>query len=107
MLSGSAALPPDWLTASGERGAHVIAGILHDQKRSVESGMVYNQGVVPNLPADAAPEVPIVADAAGVHAVSLGPLPDGLAKLLATSVAVQQLAVALFTLRRRSRCRHC
>lgn len=93
VLAGRVALPADWLTPSGERGAQVIAGILHDQKRCIESGILYNQGAIPNLPPDAAVEVPVVADAAGLHPVSLGPLPEGIAKLLSVQVAVQQLAV--------------
>jgi alpha-galactosidase len=93
VIAGRTALPPDWLTASGERGAHVIAAVLDDEKRLIESGIVPNRGAIPNLPPDAAVEVPIMADAAGVHAVSLGPLPDAIAKLLAPSVAVQELAV--------------
>ena len=93
VLSGRTGLPPDWLTPSGERGAQVIAGILHDQKRFIESGIVYNGSVIPNLAAEAAVEVPVLADAAGVHAVSLGPLPDPIAKLLSIQVSVQQLAV--------------
>jgi alpha-galactosidase len=71
----------------------VIAGILHNQKRFIESGIVYNRGVIPNLPGDLAVEVPIVVDAAGVHPVSLGPLPDPIAKLLSVQASVQQLAV--------------
>jgi alpha-galactosidase len=92
VLAG-APVPPDWLTPSGERGAAVIAGILHNKKRVLESGIVPNHGVIPNLPADAAVEVPVMADAAGIHPISLGPLPDAVAKLLATQVSVQQLAV--------------
>jgi alpha-galactosidase len=45
------------------------------------------------LPADLAVEVPIVVDAAGVHPVSLGPLPEPIAKLLSVQANVQQLAV--------------
>lgn len=52
-----------------------------------------NRGVIENLPADAAVEVPVMADAAGIHPISLGPLPDPIAKLLATQVNVQELAV--------------
>jgi alpha-galactosidase len=92
VLAG-APLPPDWLTPSGERGAAAIGGILHNRKRLLESGIVPNQGVIPNLPADAAVEVPVMADAAGIHPISLGPLPDPIAKLLSTQVSVQQLAV--------------
>ena len=92
VLAG-ADMPPDWLTPSGERGAAAIGGILHNRKRVLESGIVFNRGTVPNLPFNAAIEVPVVADAAGIHPVSLGPLPDAVAKLLATQVSVQQLAV--------------
>ena len=92
VLAG-APLPADWLTPSGERGAAAIGGILHNKKRVLESGIVFNRGAIPNLPADAAVEVPVMADAAGIHPISLGPLPDPIAKLLNTQVSVQQLAV--------------
>ncbi len=92
VLAGST-IPADWLTPSGERGAAAIGGILHDKKRVLESGIVYNRGVIPNLPADAAVEVPVMADAAGIHPISLGPLPGAIAKLLTAQVHVQQLAV--------------
>lgn len=92
VLAG-APVPADWLTPSGERGAVVIGGILHNKKRVLESGIVYNQGVISNLPAEAAVEVPVMADAAGIHPISLGPLPDAIAKLLTTQVHVQQLAI--------------
>ena len=51
VISNPVDLPPDWLTASGERGAAVVAGILHNQNRFIELGIVYNEGVIPNLPA--------------------------------------------------------
>lgn len=86
-------IPADWLTPSGERGAAAIGGIIHDKKRMLESGIVYNRAAIPNLPADAAVEVPVTVDAAGVHPVSLGPLPDAIAKLLTVQVQVQQLAI--------------
>jgi alpha-galactosidase len=92
VLAG-APVPPDWLTPSGERGAAAIGGILHNKKRVLESGIVPNRGTIPNLPYDAAVEVPVMADAAGIHPVSLGPLPDAIAKLLHTQVNVQELAV--------------
>jgi alpha-galactosidase len=92
VLAG-APLPADWLTASGERGAAAIGGIIHNKKRVLESGIVPNHGVIPNLPDDAAVEVPVMADAAGIHPISLGPLPDPVAKLLTVQVQVQELAV--------------
>lgn len=93
VLDRSGAMPEWWHMPSGERGAAVIAGILYNQKRFIESGIVYNRGVIPNLPGDLAVEVPIMVDAAGVHPVSLGPLPDPIAKLLSVQASVQQLAV--------------
>jgi alpha-galactosidase len=93
VLAHRRAMPEWWHTPADERGAAVIAGILHNQKRFIESGIVYNRGVIPNLPGELAVEVPIVVDAAGVHPVSLGPLPDPIAKLLSVQASVQQLAV--------------
>ncbi len=88
-------MPAEWLTPSwGERAVQVIAGVLHNQKRFIESGIVLNQGIIPNLPSELAVEVPVIADAAGVHPLSLGPLPDGVAKLLSVQASVQQLSVA-------------
>lgn len=92
VLAG-ASMPEWWLTPSGERGAAAIGGIIHDKKRVLESGIVYNCGAIPNLPPDCAVEVPVVADAAGIHPSSLGPLPDSIAKLLQPAVAAHQLAV--------------
>ncbi len=92
VLAG-APLPGDWLSPSGERGAAAIGGIIHNKKRVLESGIVPNRGVIPNLPDDAAVEVPVMADASGIHPISLGPLPDAVAKLLTVQVQVQELAV--------------
>ncbi len=93
VLAGTAETPWWWLTPSGERAVAVIAAVLHHRKQLIESGVVYNQNVIPNLPASAAVEVPVVADIAGIHPVSLGPLPDPVAKLMTVQVNVQQLAV--------------
>ena len=90
---GGGPVPSDWLMPSGERGAAAIGGIIHNKQRVLESGIVFNRGVVENLPRDAAVEVPVMADAAGIHPISLGPLPDPIAKLLNSQVSVQQLAV--------------
>jgi alpha-galactosidase len=94
VIDGSTEIPGDWLTPSwGERAVAVIAGILHNQKRFIESGIVCNRGVIPNLPPEVAVEVPLMADAAGIHPVSLGPLPEPIAKMLMVQAGVQQLAV--------------
>jgi alpha-galactosidase len=93
VLTAAVAMPKEWLEPSGERGVAVIAAVLHNKKRVLESGVVYNRGVIPNLPSDLAVEVPVLADAAGIHPISLGPLPDPIAKLVSMQASVQQLAV--------------
>lgn len=93
VLAGRTEIPDWWLMPSGERAVAVISSVLHDRKQLIESGVVHNDHVIPNLPAEAAVEVPVVADRAGVHPVSLGPLPDAVAKLMTVQVQVQQLAV--------------
>ncbi len=91
--SGAQPLPAEWLQPSGERGVAVITGILHNKKTLIEAGVVYNEHAIPNLPYDLAVEVPVVVDAGGIHKVSLGPLPEGIARLLNIQAGVQQLAV--------------
>jgi alpha-galactosidase len=94
VIAGREPIPQNWLTrSSGERAVAVIAGVLHNQKKLIESSIVYNQGAIPNLPSDLAVEVPVVADAVGLHPVSLGPLPEPMAKMLSLQAGVQQLAV--------------
>lgn len=93
VVAGTQPPPDEWKTLSGERGVTIIESMLHNQKKMIESGIVYNRGVIPNLPADLAVEVPLVVDAAGVHPVSLGPLPDPVAKLMTMQASVQQLTV--------------
>lgn len=83
----------DWATPSGEKGVEVITSILHNQHKWIEAGVVCNRGAITNLPADCAVEVPITVDARGVHPVVIGDLPDGIARLLAMQVSVQQLSV--------------
>jgi alpha-galactosidase len=93
VLAGRAGAPDWWSVPSGERAISIIAGIVHNRKQLIESAVVHNRQVIPNLPADAAVEVPVVADIAGIHPVSLGPLPDAVAKLMTVQVQVQQMAV--------------
>ena len=93
VLSKRAEIPDWWLIPSGERAVAIIASVLHDRKQFIESGVVFNQQVIPNLPAKAAVEVPVVADITGIHPISLGPLPDPVAKLMSVQVNVQQLSV--------------
>jgi alpha-galactosidase len=92
VLAGGS-LPEKWLTPSGERGAKLIAGILHNKKVVIESGVVHNRGTIPNLPDDCAVEVPIAVDSFGIHPISVGNLPEPIAGLLTSQAIVQKLSV--------------
>ena len=72
--------------------------------RALETGEVYrfpvnvvNNGLIENLPAEAAVEVPASFDREGIHPEAIGPLPPQLAALCQTNLNVQQL-VALAVL---------
>lgn len=83
----------EWLSPSGEKAVEVITSILYNKKKVIESGIVYNRGAITNLPYDAAVEVPIMVDANGIHPLTVGDLPMGIARLCSVQVGVQQLAV--------------
>lgn len=85
--------PADFFTTSGERGVAVITGILHNKKTLIESGVVYNNGAIANLPAECAVEVPVVVDAKGIHPLAVGALPEGIAALCSVQAHIQQLSV--------------
>lgn len=83
----------DWLRPSGERAVQVMTGLFYNGHTPIESGIVYNRGVIANLPADAAVEVPLTVDASGIHPQAVGCLPAGIARILTQQVLVQQMAV--------------
>lgn len=83
----------EWLSPSGEKAVEVITSILYNKKTVIPSGIVYNRGAITNLPYDAAVEVPIMVDANGIHPLTIGELPQGIARLCNVQVGVQQLAV--------------
>ncbi len=94
--SEDAAYAATWLERpTGEKAAPIIAGIMHNRHELVESGVVYNgPGFVPNLPREAAVEVPLLPNATGFNPYPFNStLPDACAKLLLPAVSNQQLAV--------------
>jgi alpha-galactosidase len=56
-------------------------------------GNVANDGIIDNLPAGCAVEVPCVVDRNGVQPTKIGALPPQLAALIRTNVNVQELTV--------------
>ena len=57
------------------------------------NGNVLNCGSIPNLPADACVEVPVVADRMGFKTTIAGELPAHLAVLVNTTARIESLAV--------------
>jgi alpha-galactosidase len=74
--------------ASGERAIPIIAGVLGNTHQHELAVNVPNQELIPNLPPWAIVEVPAVIDATGVHGLPIGPLPEPIAAMCRTQVAV-------------------
>jgi alpha-galactosidase len=73
---------------SGERAVPIIAGVLKNTHQYELAVNVPNAGFIPNLPDWAIVEIPATVDAAGVHGISVGPLPDPIAAMCRTQIAV-------------------
>lgn len=80
----------DWLLdePSGERAVAIIAGILGNSHHYELAVNLPNAGYISNLPAGAIVEVPAIVDANGVHGISVGDLPEPIAAICRTQVAV-------------------
>jgi alpha-galactosidase len=71
---------------SGERAVPIIAGVLGNTHHYELAVNVPNTGFIPNLPNWAIVEIPATVDAAGVHGVSVGPLPEPIAAMCRTQI---------------------
>lgn len=89
----------DWLEnevdtkKSHEYAADIFNARIGDGKPFVFNGNVINNGSIPNLPADACVEVPVVADKMGYKTTIAGNLPDHLAILVNTTARIENLVV--------------
>jgi alpha-galactosidase len=78
--------------------AAVIMNSLVTGTPSVIYGNVPNRGYIPQLPAGAAVEVPVLVDADGLQPTTVNDIPPQLVALMRTNVNVQELTVqALLT----------
>ncbi len=73
---------------SGERAVPIICGVLGNTHQYELAVNVPNAGLIPNLPEWAIVEVPATIDASGVHGVPVGPLPEPIAAMCRTQIAV-------------------
>ena len=83
----------EWLEPSGEQAVNIIRSIHFNKRQYYPSAVVYNDGAIPQLPADVAVEIPIYADADGVHKEIIRDLPDGCVGALQMQVSAQRLSI--------------
>ena len=76
-----------------EYAADIFNARIGDGKPFVFNGNVLNCGSIPNLPADACVEVPVVADRMGFKTTVAGPLPEHLAILVNTTARIESLVI--------------
>ena len=73
---------------SGERVVAIITAVLGNAHQYESSVNLPNRDYIPNLPGWAVVEVPAVVDASGIHGVPVGPLPEPIAAMCRTQIAV-------------------
>lgn len=78
---------------SHEYAGDIFNARLGDGKPFIFNANVINHNSIPNLPADACVEVPVVADRMGFKTTIAGPLPEHLAILVNTTARLESLAV--------------
>jgi alpha-galactosidase len=82
-----------WLSPSGEKAVELVTAIHFNRRTFLPSAIVRNDGAIAQLPDDVAVEIPVVADADGIHKVMVPLLPDGIVGLLNNQVSPQRLSV--------------
>src|SRR5215212_5577702 len=70
-----------------------MRAIVTDQSLLELAVNVRNDGLIPNLPAEAVVEVPGMVDGRRVHGIAVGALPEGIAGILAARARQQELTV--------------
>ena len=80
-------------TKSDEYAANIFNARFGDGRPFIFNGNVQNRGSIPNLPADACVEVPVVADRMGFKTTIAGPLPSQLAIMVNTTAALENLVI--------------
>ena len=87
----------DAAALSREMGVPMILAHARNRRERFISGNVVNDRLyVPNLLADGVVEVPVEVDRDGVHPITIAPLPEGLAALCRTQMAIQKLTVQAY-----------
>ena len=77
---------------TGEFGSYIMDAMVTNKPCQI-GGSVMNNGFIPNLPSNAAVEVPCLVDSNGVQGVYVGPLPPQCAALNMTNINTQLLTI--------------
>lgn len=97
VMAGEAPVTAEIAAPSNELVAPIIADAVLDRGAREESVNVPNaRAAVANLPEEGVVEVPATVDAAGVHPIAVGPLPEGLAALCRLQLSIQELLVRAY-----------
>ena len=92
MANGNLAI--DSLRETDSEGAlEMIESIAGAGNHYHQAAILPNTGQIANLPLGATIETPVFVDGAGVHPLSVGALPEGIAELLRREITVSQLCV--------------
>lgn len=75
---------------SGEEAVRMLVS-MWSNRRTLHYANVQNDGAVTNLPDEAIVEVPVIADAAGIRALQVGPLPTSVLGLVQARLAFFEL----------------
>jgi alpha-galactosidase len=91
------------LRRSGEIAAPVICSIELDRRARYDAVNVLNRhAYIENLPREAVVEVPAYCDAAGIHPIAVGPLPEAPAAYMRTQISIQRLVTEAYRTRSRN-----
>ena len=91
-LSDALATPPE----EQELAVPIIRDIEFDTGARQVSVNIPNEGAIPNLPPDAIVEIPARADGEGLHGETVGALPEAVAAMCRTQIAIQDLLVSAY-----------
>ena len=87
-----AAGEPFEIEQSGEYAAVIVHGLVTGERQRIVAN-VMNDGLIPNLSADACVEVPAIVDGDGIRPIAAGPLPLQCAAYIHPAVDAQALTV--------------
>ncbi|MCL1887524.1 MAG: alpha-glucosidase/alpha-galactosidase [Kiritimatiellaeota bacterium] len=90
---------------TGEFGSYIMEAVTTGKPCQI-GGSVMNTGLIPNLPANAAVEVPCLVDTNGVQGAYVGPLPPQCAALNMTNINTQLLTIEAALTRKREHIYH-